>query len=357
MKSAGLKPATLKDVARLAGVSTATVARVIHERGYVSNETRAVVSAAIAETGYQLNAVAQGLRRQRSFVLGHVMLSVSPNPFFAGIALGVDLEAATRQCAVLMINTNEDLVMERRAVETLIRRRVDAILFTTLRDLDHLRMVSQANIPAVQVERISDPTGHGVTVDNYRGAYDAVDYLIRLGHRRIAFIGESPEIVSGGRSREVERERLSGYRDALNLGNIGYDESIVELSGTYFDLEHTRQATSRLLDLQEPPTAIFAVCDAMAAAVLQEVYRRGLRVPADISVIGYDDTTAMYLSPPLTTVEQPMVEIGRAAADMAFEVLEEQSSMPRVDGAHSLGKRRRLEARLIVRDSTGPPPI
>lgn len=347
--------ATLKDVARVAGVSTATVARVLHDSAHVSDESRALVLAAINKTGYHLNEVAQGLRRQRSFALGHVILNVSPNQFFAGISLGVSMEAADRDCAVLMMNTMEDEQLERRAVTTLIRRRVDAILFTTLRDPNNLKLAQDAHIPAIQVERILDVSGHAVTVDNYRGSYDAVEHLIRLGHRRIAFIGETPELHSHmQRSREIERERLSGYRDAHLAAGLTIDDALVSTDGRYFDLGSIRAITRRVRSLATPPTAIFAACDSMAAAVLQELYQMGLRVPDDVSVIGYDDTLADSLTPPLTTIRQPMVDIGREAVRMAFDVIGDPSV--RSPAPHGIGRRRRLETRLALRESTAPPP-
>src|SRR5690242_13976508 len=139
--------ATLKDVAKIAGVSTATVARVIHNQGYVSADARIAVEAAVAATGYRINAVAQGLRRQRSLVIGPGLRAIAPNPLFASIALGVDEEAARFGCGVLATNTQEGSALERDAVETLLRRRVDAILFTSVRDLHNLELVADAGIP------------------------------------------------------------------------------------------------------------------------------------------------------------------------------------------------------------------
>ena len=355
-----VRPATLKDVARRAGVSTATVARVVHENGYVAPETRQLVEAAIAETGYQINALAQGLRRQRSFVLGHVVRAIAPNPFFASIALGVDEEAARNGCSVLTANTREDLLMERTAVKTLIRRRVDAILFSTVRNIDNVKLALAANIPVIQVERMGLPDVHGVTVDNYRGAFDATDYLAQLGHRRIAFVGEAFDRQDANvegppeRAKLVERERVSGYRDALQLHGLAPDPALIDLDGTYFDLDHVRRTTRRFLQLDNPPTAIFAACDHLACGVLQELYAAGVRVPDDMSVIGFDDTIAQHVSPPLSTVAQPASGIGAAAVQMALGVLEKMHD-PEVSPVPA--QHRRLTTQLIIRDSTGPVPV
>jgi LacI family transcriptional regulator len=348
----GQESATLKDVAAAAGVSTATVARVVHGRGYVASETREQVQSAIRTTGYQLNAVAQGLRTRRTLVLGHLLLAISPNPFFANIALGVEGEAARRGCGVIIANTQQDPELERLAVETLIRRRVDAIIFTTVRDEQTVHAAIAASIPVVQVERSRLATAPSVTIDNYQGAFEATSHLVALGHRRVAFIGEDPDRwgahVEPG-LRLIERERLDGYRDALVRHGLPIDPAFIDLGGRYYDLDHTRMVTGRWLDNTTPPTAIFAACDFMAAGVLQEAYARGLHVPRDLSVVGFDDTLAAQLTPPLTTVVQPMIETGRLAAAIAIEAAEAQNQSPggpRVE---------RLTTHLVVRESTEPP--
>jgi LacI family transcriptional regulator len=359
--------ATLKDVARLAGVSTATVGRVLHKNGYVAEETRTAVESAIAETGYHLNAVAQGLRKRRTFTIGHALLSVSPNPFFAGVALGIEEEAASCGCGVLTTNTQGDPARERLGVETLIRRRVDAMIFTTSADSENVRLAASTGIPVVQIERLSHVDTHAVTVDNYRGSFEATEHLIALGHRRIAYIGEAPAGPSynraGRRSRIVERERLSGYSDALSTHELAENPELVNLDGEYYDLHHARAVCRTLFNLpaERRPTAIFATCDMLAAGVLQEAYAHGLRVPDDLSIVGFDNTYATYLAPPLTTVEQPMVEIGRTAARM---VINRFADFPAHNGSatgpHQSSDGRsetvRLAARLVIRESTGPVP-
>ena len=353
--------ATLKDVAERAGVSTATVARVLHDNGYVAEETRETVEAAIRETGYSINAVAQGLRKRRTFTLGHVLHSIAPNPFFAEVARGAEQEASASGCGVVMTTTYGDKVRERQGVETLIRRRVDAIIFTTLTSGDNVEIAVRAGIPVVQVERISHVPAHAVTADNAAGSYAAVEHLIGLGHRRIAFIGVDPhqpskrDASSDGielhRRRTIERERLSGYLAAHADADVVVRDELVELGDTYYELERARAAVKRFLALPEGgrPTAVFATCDMLAAGTLQEIYAHRLSVPGDISVVGFDDTYAQHLTPPLTTVRQPMVEIGQAAARLAIQALERSDE---VGDPHQV----RLTTSLVLRDSTGPPP-
>lgn len=351
--------ATLRDVARLAGVSTSTVARVFHNKGYVAEETRRLVEATIEETGYQLNAVAQGLRKQRTLTLGHVLFSISPNPFFAGVALGIEQEAAARGCGVLTSNTQGDPERERQGVQTLIRRRVDAILFTTYADAANVRLAAASGIPVVQVERHARIETHTVTVDNYRGSFAATEHLIAFGHRRIAYAGEPPgarEHSAGQRSGVVEQERVAGFFDAMNQHGLPVDDDLVDFSVQYSDSVRIREVTRRWFALPagQRPTAIFATCDLLAAGVLQEAYAHGLRVPEDLSVVGFDDTYGSHLTPPLTTVAQPMFEMGRCAAGIAIDQVQLNV------GAHGPGAsaptllHERLATRLIVRSSTGP---
>ncbi|CAN5358398.1 LacI family DNA-binding transcriptional regulator [soil metagenome] len=363
IKSQLRREATLKDVARLAGVSTATVARVLHNRGYVAEETRSAVTSAIAETGYRVNAVAQGLRKQRTFLIGHVLQAIAPNPFFATVALASQQEAARHGCGLILSTSQANPNIERDVVETLLRQRVDAILFTTVTSEENVALAVAAGIPVVQVERVGEVESHGVSVDNFTGAFDAVAHLIKLGHRRIAFIGVSPETPHGvsndGRvisysfeRRSVERERLGGYSAALAANDIAMDPQLIELGSTYYSSERGNAVTKRLMDLDPEvrPTAILAACDLLAAGVLQELTSRGLRVPEDISVVGSDDTYASHLSPPLTSVAQPMIELGTVAIRMAIDALDGESPNGEVF-------RKRLSAKLVIRVSTGPPPV
>ncbi|MFL5758972.1 MAG: LacI family DNA-binding transcriptional regulator [Thermomicrobiales bacterium] len=360
MRPPARKHATLKDVASLAGVSTATIARVLHNNGYVAGETRLIVEAALAQSGYRVNAVAQGLRRRRTFLLGHVLQSIAPNLFFATVALAVQQEAAKHGCSVILFNTQSDTAAERRAVETLLRHRVDAILFTTVTNEANVRLAVAAGVPVVQVERVGTVATLGVSVDNRPGACEAVEHLIALGHRRIAFVGLDPATPMDGQGdpaavglrerRSVERERLDGYLGTLAAHGIPVRNDLIALTDVYSSPERGRAVTRRLLGLPpaERPTAIFAGCDLLAVGVLQEILAQGLHVPDDLSVVGFDDTYAPNLAPPLTSVAQPMVEIGQVAARLAIGVLESNDG-----GDH--GRQQRLSTRLIVRASTGPP--
>jgi LacI family transcriptional regulator len=348
---------TLKDVAERAGVSTATVARVLHGNGYVAEETRKVVEAVVQETGYQINAVAQGLRKQRTFTLGHILQSIAPNPFFAGVALGVEKEANRHGCGVVLYTTQGDAERERKGVETLIRRRVDAIIFTKIAHEANVELAARSGIPVVQVERVTSVPTDSVTADNYPGAFEATRHLIELGHEKIAFLGVAPSSLverdAGGRGAfvsdrcSVEGERLSGYLDALDDADLQVRRELMDLSGTYYALDWARTTMDHMLALpaDRRPTAVFATCDMLAAGVLQGIHARGMRVPDDISVVGFDDTYATYLTPPLSTARQPMFEMGQAAARLAIEALQ-------TDLEHRPPRSERLSTHLVIREST-----
>lgn len=335
----------LKDVAALAGVSTATVSRVMHRNGYVSEDARARVEAALRETGYRLNAVAQGLRQQRTTTLGHIVQGLLPNPFYAEVAMGVEHGADERGFTVLLFNARGNADRERQGVETLLARRVDGIVFTTALEEDNVRLAYEAGTPVVEVEKPLFAAAGSVIADEYAGALEAMRHLLELGHRKIGFLGEPPQPLPG-RDGETGRSRFGAYRDALAGVGEEVDRSRVVV-GTYWqqpgyaDLRPGFDYMERLLTQAPDTTAIFAASDVLAAGALQDLYTRRIRVPEDLSVVGFDDTLARHLSPALTTVQMPMFEMGRRAALMS------------IDAGHG-GAVERCTATLVVRGSSGP---
>ena len=347
------KNKTLKDVARVAGVSTATVARVLHNKGYIAGDTRTRVAAAIQETGYRINAVARNLRKQRTVSIGHIVTSILPNPFYAGVALGAEQEASRQGWSILMINAQDDAQRERLGVETFIQQRVDAILFTTPTSEANVRLALDAGVTVVQVERPTSLATHTVVVDNYAGTVEAVEHLIAYGHRRIAFVGGDPALYPEKFfGRYVEEERFAGYRDTLGKYSLPLDKRLIILglyssSNVAAPCDHYI-SLKPLLQSDDRPTAVI-ISDMQAVCLLQELYACALRIPEDISVIGFDDTYAPYFAPPLTSVQQPMLEIGKAAVRLALKhSLEEAAS------DHRTFEQVKLSTRLILRSSTGP---
>jgi DNA-binding LacI/PurR family transcriptional regulator len=330
---------TLKEVARQAGVSTATVARVLHNQGYVAPETRERIEEAIHLTGYRINKLAQSLRKRRTMTIGHLLRSVFINPFFSGVALGVQQGAVSHGYQALIFNAQNDPSGERAGLEIFVERQVDAIIMSTPINPENVLFALSTGLPIVQVERPSEVKTPAVIVNNYSGATKAMRHLMDLGHRDIGYIGVRP----GGSSRQVdivEQQRLDGYLSQIN----GTDA--VNLREEYESLEGYL-GFKRLLEQQPGLSAVFVASDILAAGALQAAYEKRLRIPEDISIVGYDDTYGQYLSPALTTVRQPMEEMGQMAVQIVFDEIEARN------GAVTRTRIEELEPELIVRSSTG----
>lgn len=347
-----MKSTTLMEVARLAGVSTATVNRVLKNSGYVSAKTRAKIESAIKTTRYRPDATARQLRNRRSMIIGHVITAMTANPFFANVARGAEEEALANGFKTLLFNHNSVAAREREGVEQLIERRVDAVLFTVAVSRDNVTMLLEAGIPVVQIERMATPDAPSVTVDNASGALEAMHNIAGHGHSRIAFVGGDPlRVYTDPLMHSVEIERLEAYRNGLQLAGLPIRNEYIRL-GQYYRHEDGSGVegyahTKALLALPNPPTAIFATCDILAAGVLQALHEAGLRVPDDFSVVGFDDTLANNLSPPLTTVAQPMQELGRTGFNLALAAIRGEKNPVSV----------RLPSHLVVRQSVGPAPV
>lgn len=321
------KPPTLAEIARSAGVSTATVSRVIKARGYVADATRARVAAVLRDTSYRPNVMASGLRAQRSFSIGLIVPAITSNPFFVNVAHGVEEEGLRYGYKTMIFNHNGDEALERYGVDRFLERRVDALLMCNATAARNVEAALGAGVPVVQIERETQARSMAVLADNYLGARQAMAHLIGLGHRRIAFIGGDPALLpySGPQPLSVEEQRLAAYREAIAAAGIVARPDYVRL-GRYYEMPQGsgragREAMDALLTLDERPTAVFATCDVLAAGVLQSLHTAHLRVPDDVSLIGFDDTLAINLSPALTTVAQPMQRMGAEAVRLAIAAM------------------------------------
>lgn len=343
---------TLHDVAKLAGVSTATVNRVL-KGGYVSADARSAVETALKETGYRPNSMARGLRMRRSYTIGQMLTEITVNPFFANVAQGVENAARTNNYRTVLFNHSNDSKRERLGIERFIDDQVDAVLFCTSTASTNLALLDRSGIPYIELERSRTMTAPFVRADNYTGARQAMVHLVELGHRRIAFVGGDPaiQLPNSRRGYAVEEERLNAYRDCVQQFDLIVDPRLVRL-GEYYSMSDAFPGAAgyrhmrALLDLDQPPTAVFATCDILAAGALQAIYDRRLRIPEDISIVGFDDTLAVCLAPALTTVSQPMARMGAAGFQCALDLIEGRT--PPAEQT--------LPAELVVRNSTGRAP-
>jgi LacI family transcriptional regulator len=327
---------TIVDVAKHAGVSTATVSHVLNGTRYVTEETRACVLAAVNELGYRPNRLARSLVRGETHTLG-LILPDQANPFFAELAQGVEDTAFERGYNVILCNSYGDLERELRYQQVLSQKQVDGILLvTTGASTEHVQNLQAHGMPVVIVDR--DLTGVSVDkvlTDNLQGGYLATTHLLQLGHRRIGCI-TGPSVVT------PSAERVTGYRRALEESGVPVDQRLI--LGGDFQPESGYEGASKLLALDDAPTAIFACNDLMAIGVISAAAELGFFVPAHLSVVGYDNIRlSKFANPPLTTIVMPQYEQGVRAVELLLERRQHPDLPPR----HEV-----LDTRLLVRRST-----
>jgi LacI family transcriptional regulator len=305
---------TIIDVANEAGVSFGTVSRVINNDVHVKDETRERVLQAMQRLGFVANRQARSLAGGRSNSIG-VLVPDLGTGYIGEIIRGIDAELSLTDLDLILYTTHRTASKEANYVANLAKGMVDGLLLVLPRSpSDFIGALTERNFPFVLIDH--QGTGHScpaVGATNWQGAYNATEYLIRLGHQRIGFI-------TGSMDLGCAVDRLEGYRSALRTCHLPETPEII-YEGTFFQPDGFAGA-SALLDLPDPPTAIFASNDVMAMGVLDAVRDRGLRVPADISIVGYDDIPqASLVHPALTTVNQPLEKMGRVATQMLLDLL------------------------------------
>ncbi|MBO8165183.1 MAG: catabolite control protein A [Brevibacillus sp.] len=300
-------PITIYDVAREAGVSMATVSRVVNGNPNVKPTTRKKVLAAIERLGYRPNAVARGLASKRTTTVGVIIPDIS-SMFFAELARGIEDIATMYKYNIILCNSDQRLEKELQLINTLLEKQVDGLLFMGAEVKDaHLQVLSTAAVPVVlAATRDVESSLPSVTIDHFQAAYDATRLLIRDGHRRIAMLTGPLNDPLGGLLR------FEGFKQALADAGIQYHEELVA-SGNY-QYDSGLKAMNNFLKLDQPPTAVFAASDEMAIGAIHAVQDAGLRVPEDVEVIGFDNVRlAEMVRPRLTSVVQPMYDIGAVA--------------------------------------------
>lgn len=315
------KNITIVDVAREAKVSLATTSRVINNQVHVRPEKRERVRRAMARLGYTVNAQARSLRGGLSHMVALVVRDVG-TAYAGEIVRGIDLELAKSQYDLMLYTTHRRKTQESAYVTMLSRGMADGLLLILPRHPEaYLQVLRQRHYPHVLIDHQGiDNRGPAVGATNRQGALDATTYLIDLGHRRIGFI-------TGDMELGCARDRLAGYHAALKQFGIPEDPTLVREGDFFQTCGYT--AANELLDLTEPPTAIFSSNDVMAFGVMEAVRDHHLRIPEDISIVGFDDVPqATQVHPPLTTVRQPLEQMGRAAAQLLLELIQEPDRLP-----------------------------
>lgn len=331
--------ATLKDVAREANVSISTVSRVLNTPEKVLPQTQRDVREAVEALGYQPSRVARRLRLKdgKANLIGLVIPDIQ-NPFFADVTRGVEDVARANDYALILSNSDEDPDKQRIALNTLKTESVDGVIVPPVSTRDpEVEQLLEEDIAVVCVDRRLESTPVDMILsDNQQGAYDAVTHLINLGHERIGFIGGIARISTG-------TERRQGYEQALRNHALPVDSALIREGDSR--REEGRHLTNTLLDLDTPPTALFTGNNLTTLGALSAIRLRGLRIPEDIALVGYDDIPwAMALNPPPTVMDQPGYEMGQQAACLLLERLANPNREPTT---------MTLQPKLVVRQSCG----
>lgn len=329
---------TIGELAKIAGVSKTTISRVINSKPDVDPATREKILSLIAEYGFQPNAFAKAISQKQNNHIGllipHKAEYVFSNPFYTEVMRGVSTAVDENGYYLLICYAHEVNYMDIYK-----QKRVDGFVLLSPGSF-HKHIIEALNVGSVPFVSTARILGEAemtyVDVDNFAGASMLMEHLVSLGHERIAFIGK-PTLQSS-------QDRLSAYQTVLEKAGIKYDPELVLVTDTS-SVESGHEYTLRLLRSQKPPTAIFLANDVMAIGAINAAHETGLRVPEDISIVGFDDIPfSNYTSPPLTTVHQPAFEKGVRAAELLINLLETQEPQESVI----------LPMQMAVRKSTAP---
>jgi LacI family transcriptional regulator len=344
MASSNLKPGaavTLRDVARVAGVHPATVSRALNEetRALVNEETARRVLEAAAKLGYQPNPIARGLKTNRSYTIG-VLIPDLTNPLFPPILRGIEDRLETAGYTPLIANTDNDPERELLDSQTMRARQVDGIIAATARRDHRLHdALLEADIELVLVNRRQEELPvSSATADDRMGIRLAVEHLLSLGHKRIAHLGGPLDYSTG-------LDRYEGFHETMRAAGLEVDPELVLVAEAFTESEGARLC-GQLMDRGREFTAVAAANDLLALGCYDIFAQRGVSCPDELSVVGFNDMPfADRFQPPLTTIHIPHYEIGKAAAELMVERLQDGDNLPRDI---------RLEPRLVVRGSTAP---
>ncbi len=330
-----LRQPSIKDIARLARVSHPTVSRALQNSPLVNAKTAEKIRRIAKESGYRASAVARGLVTRRTRTIGLVVTTVA-DPFTSEVVSGIEQTANDHGYCVYLADSNADPERERKVVQAFAEQRVDGIIVTSSRvGALYLPLLEEMRVPIVLLnDQHPGAFVHSVMICNQEGSRMVAEHLVGLGHQRIAYIGDQFGYQS-------DAERFAGYREALDAaGILFFPELVVRGDGKP---EAGMRAMDALLALRNPPTAVCCYNDMTALGAMRSIHIHGLRVPEEISIVGFDDLfVASYTQPPLTTVRQPMRRMGQLAMENLIKLLTGEESVVRI----------KVNAELVVREST-----
>lgn len=326
---------TIRDVAKEVNLSVTTVSRVLNNKPDVSEETKKRVEKAIKKLGYNPNRIARGLVLKKTNSIGLVIPDIN-NPFFPEIIKGVERTAKNLGYSLILCNTDNDKKEEEESISLLKSKQVDGIILSlSLENKEVLKELEEQKFPVVQIDRsVKESNYPAITIDNERSAYIATEYLIKNGHTKIGHI-------TGDLDTETAIDRLNGYKQALGDYGLAHNKEWI-LAGDY-SAESGRKQMEEIIKLSKRPTALFFANDLMAFGAYDAIFRHGLRIPEDFSIIGHDNIEiTSFIRPGLTTMDQPKYKLGEQAAMNLIKLIEnKEQSVPHVV----------LKNAMIVRDS------
>lgn len=329
---------TIKDIAKLLGISKSTVSRALSEHSDVNKETREKVLEVAKKLYYQPNVLALNLKQQRTHTIG-VIIPETVNRFFAKAIGGIQRIANLAGYNVMICQSDESYVTERNNLQSLLASRVDGILVSVSSETDrtdHFDMLLQKKVPVVFFDRICEELETSqVYTDNYEISFEGTEHLIAQGCKRIA-------IVAGPQNLYNSRNRLKGYVDALKKHGYPVKENYIIPS--YFRGGHIEEYTRHLINLPQRPDAIFAINDYAAIEMMHVIKKNGLRIPKDIAVLGFNnEAICRFVEPALSSIDHPAYDIGTAAAEILLHKIKTGDHEP---------QKRIIKSRLVVREST-----
>ncbi len=327
---------TIYAVAKKAGVSISTVSRVINNSSPVSDKLRKKVNEAIEKLNYQPNALAQSLIKAETRTVGLITPDIS-NPFFSLLAKGAEELAKIHNYSLILCNSNDDPKAETEYIDILLKKQVDGLIFTGTRcKNEYINQLIEDQFPIVVVDREIEEGNDAnlIFTNNKDGAYQATKYLTHLGHKDIAYIAGYPDV-------KTDKDRFEGYKKALEEASISFKKDLVIIGNYHW--KDAYDSVKNLLKKGKSFSAVFATNDLMAMGAIKALEEKNLKVPDDVSVIGFDDILfASIVNPPLTTVAQPTYQMGENAMRLLIDVIKKRITKPR---------KVVLETRLIIRES------
>lgn len=336
---------SIQDIAEAAGVSHTTVSRALHDSPLISTSVREQIQQLASEMGYVPNAVAQSLRGQRTNTIGLVVTTIA-DPFVSRVVRGIEDTAQRHNLSIFLSASYNDPDREMAVIQTFHRRRVDGVIVAAAKfDAQYEERLLRMNIPTVLINQQGDTAFemlHWVASDDLSGAHEAMQHLISLGHREIGYLG------AANRPRS-NRIRLQGYREVLSTAGVRIKEDWIRIAPAAHRYHSDDVMDGQVLLpalLEARVTAVFCYNDAIAAGALMYCRSAGIRVPEEVSIMGFDDVEmAQYVTPPLTTIHQPKLRLGQTAMEMLWSLMHGEAVENHV-----------LPTELVVRASTARPP-